>query len=119
MLHATPRWSDRHHAKKPADVVSSLLDAFLATTGIGKQEPVFALAHHWKHARVMQPLGEACAWDEKLRLAVCGDWCLEARVEAAFLSGTAAAGRINALPFEGVAEPTERPIRRHAQLRLI
>ncbi|MCC6336170.1 MAG: hypothetical protein IT380_19560, partial [Myxococcales bacterium] len=59
---------------------------------------------------------EACVWDAALRLAVCGDWCLGRDVESAFLSGSAAAGRINALPpaEADAAAPTHA-----SQLRLL
>ena len=48
-----------------------------------------AQAHRWRHARVVNPLGEPCLVDAGQALGFCGDWCLDARVEAAFLSGDA------------------------------
>jgi hypothetical protein len=57
-------------------------------------------------------------WDEKLQLAVCGDWCLGNTVEQAFLSGSAAAGRIAALPG-GPLEETAPPPGRAEQLPLL
>jgi renalase len=38
--------------------------------------------------------GEDCLWDCVERLGACGDWCVGGRVEAAFLSGVALAGRV-------------------------
>ena len=50
--------------------------------------PVAALeAHRWRYARVGAPLGEACLLDRSAGIGLCGDWCLDARVEAAFMSG--------------------------------
>jgi renalase len=46
-------------------------------------------AHRWRHARVVAPLGEACLLDLDAGLGFCGDWCIGARAEAAWLSGTA------------------------------
>ena len=40
------------------------------------------------------PLVIGALWEPTLRLGVCGDWCRGARIEDAFLSGHAAAGRI-------------------------
>jgi predicted NAD/FAD-dependent oxidoreductase len=37
----------------------------------------------------MRPLGRAFLLDESAGVGFCGDWCLDARVEAAYLSGDA------------------------------
>jgi predicted NAD/FAD-dependent oxidoreductase len=51
-------------------------------------------AHRWRHARVLQPLGEDCLVDRGAGIAFCGDWCLDARVEAAFISGDRLGARL-------------------------
>ncbi len=98
VLHTSPEWSRAHLELTPEAVVPMVMDAFFATTGVRRQDPSFSKAHRWRYAKTEQPLGAPCLWDEGLQLAVCGDWCLGARVESAFLSGSAAAGWINALP---------------------
>ncbi len=86
VAHATPAWS-RAHLERPADaVLPLLLAAFTAATGIAAA-PSYAAAHRWRYAQTESPLGEPCLWDPAQRLAVCGDWCLGARVEAAWTSG--------------------------------
>ena len=117
VLHASPAWSYAHLELEPEAVVPMLMDAFFATTGARKVEPSFAKAHLWRAAITQKPLGEACLWDEERRLAVCGDWCLGANIESAFLSGSAAAGRINAIG-PGVMEETEPPQRLESQMTL-
>jgi len=104
VLHASAEWSRAHLELEPEQVVPMLMDAFFATTGVQRREPVLAKAHRWRFAKTEKPLGEPCLWDAGLQLAVCGDWCLGARVESAFLSGSAAAGRINALPGSALEE---------------
>jgi len=116
VLHASAEWSERHAGDAPEAVSATLLDAFFATTGASPVEPELTAVHVWRHALVTKPLGEPCLFDAALRLAVCGDWCLDGRVEAAFLSGSAAAGRINALP---AAEEPPAPSRDPAQMKLI
>lgn len=118
VLHARPEWSEKHLEASAASVAAMLLDAFYSATGAPKQAPGFAQAHRWRHARAVAPLGEACLWDEPLKLAVCGDWCLGRDVEAAFLSGSAAAGRINALAAPAGEEAPARALR-GTQLRLL
>lgn len=118
VLHASAEWSLAHRAASASEVLPMLLEAFFATTGVRPLEPAFAEALWWKHASVEQPLGEPCLWDAGLQLAVCGDWCLGNTVEHAFLSGSAAAGRINALPG-GPLDETDPPHARAQQLSLL
>ncbi len=118
VLHASAAWSRAHLQLAPEAVVPMLMDAFFATTGARKVVPSFVKAKLWRSAVTEKALGEACLWDEEKRLAVCGDWCLGPHLEAAFLSGSAAAGRINSI---GRAEiDDEDPPRRLAsQLTLV
>jgi predicted NAD/FAD-dependent oxidoreductase len=90
MLHASAAWS-RAHLEAPAETVAAeLLAAFQALTG-SDATPRHISAHRWRHALVETPLGQACLWDPAIRLGLCGDWCLGARVEAAYDSGVALA----------------------------
>ncbi|MEW6432140.1 MAG: FAD-dependent oxidoreductase [Myxococcota bacterium] len=119
VLHASAEWSARHLEATEDQVAAMLLDAFFSVTGAPKQAPAFVAAHRWRYARAAAPLGEPCVWDEGLQLAVCGDWCLGRDVEAAFLSGSAAAGRINAIPAPVVDEVAPVGPLRVDQLRLL
>ncbi len=88
--HAAPEWS-RDHLEQPAEaVLPELQDAFRAATGI-RSAPSYAAVHRWRYALADAPLGVPALWDAAAGLGVCGDWCLGARVEAAFLSGQALA----------------------------
>lgn len=118
VLHASPEWSRSHLELPEAQAAAMLLDAFFATTGVKRVEPAFLKAHRWRYARTERPLGVDCLWDAGLQLAVCGDWCLGARVEDAFLSGSAAAGRINGLAG-GQAPERDAPQRPVSQLTLL
>ena len=117
VLHASAAWSRAHLELEPEAVAPILMDAFFATTGARKVEPSFVQAHRWRSASTEKPLGEPCLWDEEKRLAVCGDWCLGSNLESAFLSGSAAAGRINAISGTEVEE-AEPPHRLETQLTL-
>ncbi len=86
VAHATPEWS-RDHLEQTAEAVLALLRAaFAAETGIAAA-PRYAAVHRWRYALAESPLGTPALWDAAAGLGVCGDWCLGARVEAAFLSG--------------------------------
>ena len=117
VLHASAAWSRAHLELEPEAVVPMLMDAFFATTGARKVVPSFTKAHRWRSALTQKALGQACLWDEEKRLAVCGDWCLGPHLEAAFLSGSAAAGRINSIGG-GELEDANPPHRMESQLSL-
>lgn len=120
VLHASPEWSRAHLEDAAEGVAPQLVEAFFATTGAQRAEPTFVKAHRWRYAQVTKPLGEPCVVHESGRVVACGDWCLGPRIEAAFLSGTAAAGRLNALPPSVVVEPVSPfPGREPSQLRLV
>lgn len=90
VVHATPAWS-REHLEDAAETVLPLLQAaFTAATGITAL-PTYAAVHRWRYALADTPLGVPALWDGAAGLGMCGDWCLGARVEAAFLSGQALA----------------------------
>ena len=59
-----------------------------------RREPAYLAGHRWSLARPAGDWRAGCAWGPATRLALCGDWCLGGRVEGAYLSGAAAAGRI-------------------------
>jgi len=97
VLHADPEWSEARVDQSEEDVLHELLTAFTGVTGV-RPEVHRSWLHRWLFARPVDALGEGCLWDDRRRVAFAGDWCLGARVEAAFLSGQAAAGRILGLP---------------------
>jgi photolyase PhrII len=92
VAHASAAFSATH-IDRPAEQVLSLLHAE-AEKQLGRCKPIFATAHLWRYAFVEQPLAVDSVVSEDGRVVVCGDWCLSPRIESAFLSGTAAAGRL-------------------------
>lgn len=97
VLHASPEWSTAHLEASPAEVASALLEAFAAAVGKALPAVTSATAHRWRYALTSVPAQAQCLYDSALRIGACGDWCGGARVEAAFLSGMAMAGRLGAL----------------------
>ncbi|HEY5559163.1 MAG TPA: FAD-dependent oxidoreductase [Steroidobacteraceae bacterium] len=89
VLHAGAEWSRLEFDRPARQVQKVLLKRF--SERIGRALPRLRLSdsHRWRHARVEAPLGEAFLLDREARIGFCGDWCLDARVEAAFLSGDA------------------------------
>ena len=88
---ASPAWSARHLEEPPQAMVARLLPELCRTIGAEPASVLYASAHRWRHARVTAPLGLPFLADASGTLHLAGDWCLGARVEAAWLSGSAAA----------------------------
>lgn len=119
VFHTTTDWSRKHLEEAPERVAAQLLEAVFASTGAVRVEPRFFVSHRWRYAEAQTPLGEDCLFDEALQLAACGDWARGGGIEAAFLSGVAAAARLTSLPGPP-AQLDDVPTRRHpAQLRLL
>lgn len=92
VLHASPAWS-REHLEAPAEEVARLLVSHFTAA---KTAPpvVLSKAHRWRYALVETALGAPCLYDDALGLGAAGDWCLGPRVELAWHSGGALAGRV-------------------------
>ncbi|MGU3464850.1 NAD(P)/FAD-dependent oxidoreductase [Methylobacterium sp. C33D] len=89
-VHATPSWSRRHLEASREAVVAALLEAAEDVLGLALR-PSHAEAHRWRYAQVETALEKPCLYDPDLRLGAAGDWCLGARIEAAYDSGEALA----------------------------
>ena len=94
VLHADPDWSASNLEMGSDAVGTALSTQFCTTTGISPARVRVASVHRWLYSLVPAPLAVGALWDAELRLGVCGDWCRGARIEDAFLSGHAVAGRI-------------------------
>ena len=89
VLHATADYSRGEFDAPPARVQKALLARFSGQLGRNLPGVLLSDTHRWRHARVEAPLGEPYLFDGSANIGFCGDWCLDARAEAAFLSGDA------------------------------
>jgi predicted NAD/FAD-dependent oxidoreductase len=109
VVHGAAAWT-RTHIDASADEVAQELAAHLcATLHLDTAALQAVSAHRWLYSLARQPLDVGALWEKDQRLAVCGDWCAGSRIEGAFLSGQAAAGRLLghlATTPEAVAMPT-------------
>jgi renalase len=94
VLHATADWSRVEFGTPAHTVQRALLDRFSEHVGQALPRALVADSHRWRHARVEIPLAEDCLFDPDSGLGFCGDWCLDARAEAAWLSGRALGARL-------------------------
>jgi hypothetical protein len=94
VAHATAEWT-RAHLEIPAEsAAEQLADALVGLLGLSTDSVTPLGAHRWLYSLVEQPLDIGALWAPEMQLAVCGDWCQGARIEGAYLSGIAAAGRL-------------------------
>jgi predicted NAD/FAD-dependent oxidoreductase len=93
VVQASADWSKAHLEETPEQVLPQLLAAFERLLG-GPVATTYAAAHRWRYAKTEKPLGQPCLWDGNKRIGLCGDWCLGANVEAAWLSGRAMGGEV-------------------------
>ena len=107
VLHANPDWTAAHLEEDGDAVGVALGKHFCDLVGARASQVEVVSVHRWRYSLVPEPLDVNALWDPDLGLGVCGDWCHGARIEGAFLSGQAVAGRIlgslavSRLPEEG------------------
>lgn len=89
VLHATADWSRVAFDQPVQNVQRALLDRFSERIGRALPRARLSDAHRWRHARVEIPLEEPFLLDLDTAIGFCGDWCLGARAESAWLSGHA------------------------------
>ena len=89
VLHATADWSRIEFDQPAQNVQRALADRFSEHIGRALPRTLVSDGHRWRYARVEVPLGEPCLLDRDAGIGFCGDWCLDARAEAAWLSGAA------------------------------
>ena len=89
VLHAGGDWSRQRLAAAPEAIQEALLARFAEKLAVTLPSIAAVSAHRWLCSRVEAPLGEPFVADLAAGIGFCGDWCLDARVEAAFLSGDA------------------------------
>lgn len=99
VLHANSTWTEAHWEHPPEEVAAAMLKEFQRVLGVDLPTPQTLVAHRWKFATPLNPGQERCLAAAGDRLLACGDWTSGPGVEAAFLAGAAAAGRVlNRLP---------------------
>ncbi|KAJ8900746.1 hypothetical protein NDN08_000047 [Rhodosorus marinus] len=98
IVHSKNEWSEVHIEDDQDMVKTKLLAEVENLTGLALAGSPHVVLHRWRYANVDRAASEKpCLVDAKTQLLACGDWCTKGRVEAAFLSGTAAARHLTKL----------------------
>ncbi|MGC6510216.1 MAG: FAD-dependent oxidoreductase [Myxococcota bacterium] len=94
-VHAMEEWTQARIDTPPIDLQSEVLDAFFGLLG-QHAEVITIQAHRWRYAQSTSSTPQDVYRDTAEGLSICGDWLRGSKlsVEDAYLSGSAAAGRI-------------------------
>lgn len=98
VLHASPRRSREVLDLPKEEVATLLLRDFFNQAAIDLVEPIHLVAHRWLYAMPEKVAGEPARYDAEARIGIAGDYLHSPRVEGAFLSGSALAGKVLAHP---------------------
>ncbi|MEH6725973.1 MAG: hypothetical protein V7703_07410 [Hyphomicrobiales bacterium] len=91
MAHANPQWSAEHLEADPETIAQLILPLLCERLGVDASTATHAVAHRWRYALVSKPLGSPFLRNAGSTLYLGGDWCINARIEAAWTSGNAIA----------------------------
>lgn len=98
VVHAAPEWSSAHLEDSPEAAGSSMLGALSELEPSLARDVVHCAAHRWRFALPRgSGLGSSTLAREPERLVLAGDWCAGGRIEGAWISGIAAARRLEAI----------------------
>jgi predicted NAD/FAD-dependent oxidoreductase len=87
IVQSTNEWAEQYLETDVNKIQEILLSELGWLTGIDYSRAKYINIHRWRYAFVKEPLGKPYYVHPDLPLAACGDWCLGARVECAYLSG--------------------------------
>ncbi len=91
VVHATNMWAEVYMEDASEAVHAHQLQEISAVIGQDVRQAQHRVTHRWRYANSAKQTGPQAYIDEEHRLIACGDWCIHGRVEAAYLSGKAAA----------------------------
>lgn len=91
LVHSTNAWADAHLDDPPAAVKAHLVAEASRVSGCDLGAAPYIALHRWRFANLPKQTGGPAVLDPANRLAACGDWCIQGRVEAAFTSAAALA----------------------------
>lgn len=91
---ASLAFSQKHLEEDMETMAKRMLPLLCDRIGTDPARIPHAVAHRWRHALVTHALGQPFLRAAEGSLHLGGDWCLDARVEAAWTSGTAIAADI-------------------------
>lgn len=94
LVHSTNKYADKHIDDDRDQVSTHLRTQTSEIIGYDLSGAAHKAIHGWRYANIEKQSGETHFIDTAQNIAVCGDWIIQGRVEAAFTSGFKAAASI-------------------------
>jgi predicted NAD/FAD-dependent oxidoreductase len=86
VAHSANSWAEEHMEDDPNWVQQELISEVSKIAGFDASQAKHANTHRWRYANIAKQDCEKALLDKNNQLAVCGDWLIHGRVEAAFTS---------------------------------
>jgi predicted NAD/FAD-dependent oxidoreductase len=99
LVQTSNAWAEAHLEDDQNAVQNLLLKEFQKITDTSHVSPDHLALHRWRYAGVESAAVKDFLIDPRLKLAACGDWCIEGRVEAAFQSASALVAELERTSF--------------------
>lgn len=91
VLNPSSEWSAEHKNDSDEEILKQVCDAFETATATRLPKPLFQSVFRWEEALPLNPASQGYFSDPDQNLILAGDWCDDARVEGAYMSGLKAA----------------------------
>ena len=86
LVHSTNAWADAHIDDDKDSVLEHMIDEASLVTGKDLRLADHCQVHRWRYANIDRQTGPSHFIDDDKQMAVCGDWLVRGRIEAAFTS---------------------------------
>lgn len=94
VIQANNMWAEKHLHHADQTIQQLMLAEVQRVSGINVDKASHVDVKRWVYANLPAQTGQSAYLDDQLKLAACGDWCIQGRVEAAFSSVDALAQQL-------------------------
>lgn len=86
VIQASNDWAEENLTVKDEQIKQQMLDEVHRISGLDIDKVSHIDLKRWVYANIPAQTGQQSYLDNSLKLAACGDWCIQGRVESAFTS---------------------------------
>lgn len=95
VIHSTNKWAEEHLHDDRNEIMEYICRHASSIIGVDLTSADHKNIHGWHYANIQKQPKQDLFIDEKQKLAVCGDWCIQGIAEAAFISAFNISNKIN------------------------
>jgi len=97
VIQTSNSWAEQNIERTKEELIKEILSELSQLLPIVLPHPKLISLQRWRYSRVETPLKQDYLIDPLTRLAACGDWAVEGRVEGAFISAMKLADALGTL----------------------